>query len=289
MKLRTAAAPLALAFAAAILSLAPPAAEADPITAVNRSPITFPDEGPTPADPFPATIEFAGSSAVVTDVVVRVGNLSHTFPADLDMELVGPSGAAVPLMSDQCGAADMVRATLFFDDEATALLPVDNGDPCSSGIVRPGNFDDDDVWAVTPTATSLSVFDGTDPRGTWRLFVRDDKGQDTGQIASGWALQITTTPVVDPGPGSDVLAPETRMTRTPHSSARRATQVAFTSSEPGSRFECRVDLHRFGPCSSPLRLSHLRPGRHVVEVRAIDSAGNVDPTPARVRWTVRRR
>jgi hypothetical protein len=31
---------------------------------------------------------------------------------------------------------------------------------------------------------------------------------------------------------------------------------------------------------------HLKPGKHSFTIEAIDPAGNVDPTPAKKRWTV---
>ncbi|MGH9023510.1 MAG: DUF7594 domain-containing protein, partial [Acidimicrobiia bacterium] len=51
-------------------------------------------------------------------------------------------------------------------------------------------------------------------------------------------------------------------------------------------FECAMDGLAFAPCTSPHSYSGLPAGAHTFEVRAIDPAGNVDPTPARRSWTV---
>ena len=59
-------------------------------------------------------------------------------------------------------------------------------------------------------------------------------------------------------------------------------RVGFSSTEAGATFQCRLDLGDFASCSSPFQ-RRLAPGRHSFEVRAVDAAGNVDPTPARVR------
>jgi hypothetical protein len=59
-------------------------------------------------------------------------------------------------------------------------------------------------------------------------------------------------------------------------------KVTFASTEPGSTFECRLDTGGFLPCASPYR-KRIAAGVHRIEVRAIDPAGNVDPSPARAR------
>lgn len=93
-------------------------------------------------------------------------------------------------------------------------------------------------------------------------------------------------------PPADLIAPETKIKRAPAARVstrkrRAAAEFRFSSSEPNSRFECRRDAGPWRSCKSPLRL-RVGAGRHVLRVRAIDAAGNVDPTPARHRWSVRR-
>lgn len=58
----------------------------------------------------------------------------------------------------------------------------------------------------------------------------------------------------------------------------------FASSEPGT-FECRADDAPFAPCDSPWTVQ-LADGPHTVQVRALDEAGNADPTPATRTFTV---
>src|SRR4030095_9729268 len=43
-----------------------------------------------------------------------------------------------------------------------------------------------------PYAFTLSAFNGTNPAGTWSLFVFDDQNRNEGTIANGWVLSITT-------------------------------------------------------------------------------------------------
>ena len=51
-------------------------------------------------------------------------------------------------------------------------------------------------------------------------------------------------------------------------------------------FECAIDFGPFGLCSSPESLQNLEAGSHTFRVRAVDLAGNVDPTPATRTFTV---
>jgi hypothetical protein len=62
----------------------------------------------------------------------------------------------------------------------------------------------------------------------------------------------------------------------------------FSGAGEGGRFECRVDRATFGPCtqSASHRVPDLGLGFHSFEVRAVDSAGNVDGSPASRSWFV---
>ncbi len=90
-----------------------------------------------------------------------------------------------------------------------------------------------------------------------------------------------------PPPPPDTTPPNTRLTAGPRraTSKRRAT-FRFTSTEIGSRFQCRLDRRRWVACRSPRTYVRLRPGAHTFRVRAIDTSGNRDPSPATRRWRV---
>jgi RTX calcium-binding nonapeptide repeat (4 copies)/Bacterial Ig-like domain/Glycosyl hydrolase catalytic core len=60
-----------------------------------------------------------------------------------------------------------------------------------------------------------------------------------------------------------------------------APTFEFTSPEPGSTFECRLDSGSYSGCSPPLRTPHLADGSHTFSVRATDAAGNVGPEASR--------
>jgi len=152
--------------------------------------------------PYPSNIAVSGVSGTVKRVSVRLKGVSHTFPDDIDVLLVGPGGQKFIVMSDAGGTVDLVNNTITLDDAAAALLP--DSTSIGTGTFRPTNYGTGDTFALpapvapyqTPatagSATSASVFGGQNPNGTWSLYVTDDVGGDRGQIAGGWDLIITT-------------------------------------------------------------------------------------------------
>jgi glucose/arabinose dehydrogenase len=84
--------------------------------------------------------------------------------------------------------------------------------------------------------------------------------------------------------------PQTTFRRHPPKATRKGVaKFVFSSSEPGSSFSCKLDGGSYRPCSSSKSFMRLRPGRHVLEVVAVDAAGNRDPTPAIFTWKILRR
>jgi parallel beta-helix repeat protein len=85
----------------------------------------------------------------------------------------------------------------------------------------------------------------------------------------------------------DTAAPETTIDSGPPDQTRSTSALfSFSSSEPASAFECALDDSGFAPCDPPYGYGGLGQGPHTFSVRAIDAAGNADPTPATATWTV---
>ncbi len=173
-----------------------PAAPSTPFTLFGQNPavITIPDSGP--ATPYPSTIQVAGVSGVISKIRVTLERVTHTCYADLDILLVAPTGQSLVLTSDAGGCGGPATPTrLTFDDYAPATLS-DAAVP-TSGSYRPTNYFGGDPFpapAPTPTqASAMSVFQGIDPNGTWKLYVFDDAGGDSGSIAGGWTLDLVTS------------------------------------------------------------------------------------------------
>jgi hypothetical protein len=59
----------------------------------------------------------------------------------------------------------------------------------------------------------------------------------------------------------------------------------FSSNVAGATFQCSFDHAAYSTCTSPLQLPQLVQGPHVFDVRAVDSTGQADPSPAERTWT----
>ena len=174
----------------------------------NASPITINDRTsnsnpPGTASLYPSTINVSGMTGTITKVEAALSGLSHTFPDDVDVLLVGPGGQHAILMSDAGNNIALSGVQLTFDQTAAGTLP--DGTQIFSGTYRPSNFAGnanfepggvDNFPSPGPGQTNytadLNVFNGTAPNGAWRLYVVDDENVDSGSIATGWALGITT-------------------------------------------------------------------------------------------------
>src|SRR5262245_62092115 len=95
---------------------------------------------------------------------------------------------------------------------------------------------------------------------------------------------------VDPTPAlrSFTVVPQTTILSGPSDPTNNpAPTFSFSSSAPGSSFECMVAAGAFASCVSPKPTPKLADGSHTFYVRAIDQAGYVDATPASRAFTVR--
>ena len=281
---RTVARVAALAVASAVaVTGAGTATTASAATATYSNPtaITIPDSGAGSLYPSPVTV--AGANNGVTDVNITLSSLGHTCTQDLDFLLVGPQGQKALVMSDlgDCGTA-VSGVTLTLDDSAAAPLP--DGTPVTTGTYRPGDNDypptpEPDVMpAPAPdpdapgTGSALSVFNGTNPNGVWNLYLSDQYGGDSGQLAGGWSLQLST---VDTPAAPAITAP---------ASGSRDNDGAFAMSgaAPGGTtvtiYEGAVVKGAAVAAASgawTASLSGIPNGSHTFSATATDSFGNV--------------
>jgi CSLREA domain-containing protein len=187
-------------------------------------------------------------------------------------------------------------------------LFIDLGDDGAGATTGANNDIQTPLIAAVTTTTTSGV---ATPGATVRLY--EKSSSDQGEIADllgtdvadgdgDWEVTYGTTPafvgatqtVAGDGTselavaafGTDTIAPETTLTKKPKKkSTKRKAKFKFESSEDGSTFECKLDKKPFKPCTSPFK-KKVKPKKHKFKVRAIDAAGNVDPTPAKAKFKV---
>lgn len=164
----------------------------DTLVGSNVNPITTPDSGQ--ATLYPSQIPASGLTGKITAIRVTLHGVTHAFPDDYDILLVGPGGQSALLMSDCGGSFDLNNATLTFSETSS---PLPDGAQIASGTYRPSNYegtgDTFPPGAAQFYPASLAVFNNTSPNGVWSLYVVDDAAQDSGTIAGGWTLEVTLT------------------------------------------------------------------------------------------------
>jgi Mg-chelatase subunit ChlD len=148
---------------------------------------------PAPATPFPSVQHFSGLTGLITKVVVKIYGLTHTNPDDIIMVLRGPDGTTVALMAN-CGGSNAVsNIDITFDDTGGALP--------DSGLITPGTYAPTTYGPYAelpapgparPHGTTLSVFNGLGPNGSWSIWCADDTTLNDGDIALGYELIITS-------------------------------------------------------------------------------------------------
>jgi hypothetical protein len=192
---------LLLACSAATFAAAPLAAAAR--TFSNPTPIAIPVGGGA-SSPYPSDILVSGIAEPLASVTVTLREFGHTWPADVDVLLVGPGGENLILMSDVGAGIPVSGVTLVFSDAASSPLA---SSEITSGTWRPSNqaivgADSFPPPAPVPSsATALAAFVGTNPNGLWSLYVVNDSAGDEGVIAGGWSLRVP-----EPGPAGSLAA-----------------------------------------------------------------------------------
>lgn len=200
-----------------------------PLQFCNQGPIAIPTIGQ--ATPYPSTINVSGLPPAGALCSVQLNGITHTFPADLDILLNGPTGASpnAILMSDVGGQADVSGVNLVLTDAAT-LIPV-NG-PLVSGTFQPTNLGTPfpDVFpapAPTPSGqTKLAQWFGLNPNGVWSLWVDDDASPDGGSISNGWCLNIAPLECANDSDCSD------------HNPCNGVETCVNTLCQPGTQLNC---------------------------------------------------
>jgi len=148
-------------------------------------------------------------------------------------------------------------------------------------------------WKVTysgqiPVGTIVAATQTSEAGGTSELATATSAADpDSGKKDDGKGKDDADGKGKGKGKAKDTTPPQTRIRKGPKRKSESATaKFKFTSSEKGSTFQCKLDKKPWRRCKSPKTYKGLKPGKHVFKVRAVDKAGNVDPTPAKRKFEV---
>jgi hypothetical protein len=190
---------------------------------------------------------------------------------------------------DSSGAYDPAPAVYAWTVSSSARIAVLSGIPVSptalaggsvsvagSGIVSYQFQLDTGTWSPEAPITTPINFSGLSD-GPHSLKV---KGRD-GVLNSLQSIPTTASWTVD------TTLPVTTIVRAPATLSPSASGLfIFTSTKPGTTFQCQLDGSNFSPCASPYTYSGLSDGSHALAVRGTDPSGNSEPAPASYSWTI---
>ncbi|MEZ2243773.1 MAG: DUF4347 domain-containing protein, partial [Microcoleus sp.] len=175
------------------------------------------------ATPYPSAIDVSGVTGKVDSVTITLNNVK-TYgqsptgsPQTINLLLVGPEGQNVVLMSHVPSEQPLNNVTLKLDDNAASFLYDFSNSTVptiASGSYKPSNYSLNNARDIypfvipqnTPTGapegpygSTLSVFNKTNPNGTWKLYAVDanqynakaSNATTPGNIAS-WSVNIAT-------------------------------------------------------------------------------------------------
>jgi hypothetical protein len=192
--------------------------------------------------------------------------------------------------TDAGGNVDLTPAsrsfTLSTPDTTAPQTTIDSG-PTGTITVANASF----AFSADETATFECRLDGggwsacTSPKSYGSLA----DGPHTFEVrATDTAGNVDATPAsrsftVDTG---DHTAPQTTIDSGPSGTITVANATFAFHADETATFECRLDAGGWSACTSPKAYAGLANGAHTFEVRATDTAGNVDATPASRAFTV---
>ncbi len=247
--------------AAAVVFDAAPAMDTNQTSATFR----FHDSGGLTS--FNCKLDSAAFSACTSPVTVsNLSEGSHTFA----VEAIG-TGASSP--ESRTWTVDLTPPTTqvtghppTLTNSTTATFTFTSPDAtatfrCSLNGAAPQGCTSPVVYSGLADATRSLLIQAVDPAGN----------VDTQAQPIVWTVDNTPPDTTLANPG-DLVAQDVAV-------------FSFTSTEAGSTFQCAFGSAAFSACTSPDAVDIPGSGAQVFKVRAIDGAGNVDPTPAVYRWT----
>lgn len=243
--------------------------DAKPPADTNQTSGTFRFHDSSGATSFQCKLDSAANFTACNSPV----NLSGLSEGQHSFSVRGATGAAPPPPSTYTWTVDLTPPTTQVTSQPPALTNSSTAtftftSPDSTATFRCS------LNGSAPTAcTSPVVYSGLADATRSLLIEAVDPAGNVDPTAQPIIWTVDTTP------------PDTTLASPGKVIADPTPVFSFTSTEPGSTFQCSFDNAAFSACSSPIAEAVPHSGHQRFEVRAIDPVGNIDPTPAVYTWT----
>lgn len=236
------------------------------------------------------TLDFAQSEAVTMTQRTLTVNIANEGVHTLVAQATDWAGATQSDLFPVTFTLDQAAPTVSIDDDA--LTVADTWQP-QSGILRFSGQASDSIGlaAVQVRVDNGEFVDATFGNGLWRTALAtvnpDGRTLAVTVRARDRAGRVTEVTQEIATALSAADAPNTNISSGPAASTNQNTaSFVFTGSPSAVAFMCQLDAAAYQPCASPQQIADLSKGSHTFRVRAIDSRGFGDLTPAAHTWTV---
>ena len=206
--------------------------------------------------PIELTALAEGPHQLVLTAVDVAGNVANTITHDFTVDLTAP--VVVLNAAALSGTTNQTSNTFAFSVNEMAIFEC--------------NFNGSGFGACATPYSVAGLIEGTH---IFQVRAQDQAGNVSNIVSHQWVI--------------DQTAPKTVITTVAPSAAiigAGSISVGFAVNDAEARSECSFDGGTFMNCANPYVVSGLSDGSHSVQVRSIDSAGNVESQPASYHFAV---
>ena len=181
------------------------------------------------------------------------------------------------------------RANLNGTSPSESFIAVAGSPGNPSGVAVDANYV---YWSYDLNAIGRANLNGTGVNANFITSMNGVGGLAVDALDTGAPTCSSTTPPSTTPPSRtppSLTLPDTTITKAAINKKKRNASFIFTAVGAATSFQCELikpkkKHHKkpkasFTSCSPPKAYKHLKPGRYIFEVRAVNSAGP-DPTPA---------
>jgi hypothetical protein len=274
--------------AALIASIAPPGAAAVTLNSSCAPPdggFYGVQEGSRMAQTFLAN----SSGALITVDILKLSRLASASDPDLTVEVYGTDGSGTPVAPVLASTA--VPGSSIEDDGVFHNYTAHFASSSAAQLTSGQRY----AVAITTTDTVQNAWNYGlgDPCPDGALYIGGPPfayADGIGKYDSGLKTYVEPPAISGPPSGQSPAAnppPNTKIAKVIIKQAKRSATFRFTSTDKGASFRCKLDGKPYRSCRSPKTYRNLKPAKHRFRVQSIDPAGNLDPTPASIRFRIR--